>query len=366
MKIKTDTKADIVLLTGAGASSGIGYPTLDDMSKHSIIVDDDITDLISRISKSISKGKIKTAAFEAVIAQIKEYIDIADSLRTCPVLGKEIRQMPEEIKHGKLEEKLKKALAKCYQILADEYGPKVIMKDSKGFLFLEGLFEELSKKQSELNVFTTNYDCSYQVFSKNSNKLSFLSRIQNDKKYFQSTWCNLRKDLTKSNLPKIYIHRLHGCVAWFNKNNRKGAIENTVEKLNSNRYGKLQISYKESDSMCIKLVASHLSGTNTVFSTAFQDLRNYLAHIKTLLIWGYSFRDFEVTKEINDALASNPFRIYYIDPFLKESDAKENIETTLENNATKKRNKKFSPIRIECGLYDEPKALINKIMNKVK
>ena len=364
MDKKNDNNVDFVLLAGAGASCAMGYPLLDDVLSQAIIVDENISELIYKVRKSIKVEKIKTAAFEEVIAKIKECINAVCLLRTYPVLRDEASQMPQDIINGDLETKFQEALTNCYRILVQQYGPDVINKNSSEFLFLEQLFEVLSKEKKMLHIYTTNYDCSFQVLSSNCNNISFFSHIHNEKGTFSESWYNSRKKIGDTNLPQIYIHRLHGCVTWFNVKDNAGGSGDTIEKYGSGGGGeKLKIEDDELHTMCIKLVASQLLGTNRVFASAFEEFSHHLKKIKLLLVWGYSFRDLEVTRQINDALSSrkdDPFKIYYIDPFLDNTDAKENIRKTLKN-APIEMSENFIPIQIKWTIYDGRDDLIRKV-----
>jgi hypothetical protein len=253
--------------------------------------------------------------------------------------------------------------------LVQSYGPNVIKIDSKEFKFLVQLLEILSHKNSPLHIYTTNYDCSYQVFASNCNNISFYTHIHNEKGSFGESWYNSRKDLEESNLPEICVHRLHGCVTWFNEKDKEGGSGDTLEKYGSGGGDrKIQISDEELHSMCIKLVTSQLTGTNRVFTSAFEEFSEHLKNIKTLLVWGYSFQDYEVTRKINDALSlreNDPFKIYYIDPYLTEYAVKENIRKTLRNNAPDQESKHFNPIQIEWTPNEGREELVKQILQKL-
>jgi len=366
---KKNIENEFILLAGAGASRLLGYPTLDRLLNQATLGDDEIADLIRRVHISIELGIINKAVFEEIIAKIKECISIVHLLRTYPVLREEIGQIPQNIINGNSEKKFRKALTHCYKILVQLYGPDVINTTSKEFKLLAQLFEKLSQKKSPLHIYTTNYDCSYQVFASNCNNISFRTHIDNEEGYFRESWYNPREELEQSNLPEIHVHRLHGCVTWFNVKDKDGGSGNTREKLGSGGGDKkLHISDEELNSMCIKLVASQLTGTNRVFASAFEEFNDHLKSIKTLLVWGYSFQDYEVTRKINDALSlrkNDPFKIYYIDPYLTEYAVQENIQKTLKNNAPDQKAKNFNPIPIEWTPNEGLEELIKKILQKL-
>ena len=173
------------------------------------------------------------------------------------------------------------------------------------------------------------------MLASNFENISFYTHISNEddeKGVFKENWSNIRKDLDGKSLPKIFIHRLHGCIAWFNNPDKNGGPSDTSEKLGAGGEDALYITDVELHDMCIKLTESQLMGTNRVFSSAFKEFRQQLRNVNTLLVWGYSFRDLEVTRLINTALferAENPFKIYYIDPYLTTYAAGQHIRKTL-------------------------------------
>jgi hypothetical protein len=363
-----ENSVKFIFLAGAGASCDIGYPTLDNLMSQAIIGNDEIADLIRRVRDSINVRKYGTAVFEEMIVKIKDYIRISTLLRNDFVLREEINQISNDIVHGKVEMKFSDALNRCYDILVKSYGPHRININNKEFDSLFKLFIEIGVKVSAFHIYTTNYDCTYQVLASNCNGISFMSHINNQNGDFQEmAWYNIRKDLIDKGLPEVYIHRLHGCVAWFNSIEADGGAGCTYEKLGSGGDKEMEISSDELSTMCIKLVASQLLGTNRTFASAFDEFSHHLRTINTLIVWGYSFRDLEVTRQINQALYSRekPFKIYYIDPFLTEYAAKNNIWKTLRN-APIQISENFEPQQIRWTPLDGRKQLIFRLLKVIE
>lgn len=363
-----DNKTKFVFLAGAGASSDIGYPTLDDLMLQAVIGNDEIADLIRRVRDSITIRRFGTAVFEEMIVKIKDYIRISSLLRSDYVLKEEINQISSDIINGKVEVKFNKSLVKCYDILVKSYGPNVINKNSKDFYSLVELLIAIANENKVIHIYTTNYDCTYQVLASNCNDLSFFTHINNQDGHFQEmVWHNIRKDLVGKLLPEVFVHRLHGCVAWFNKIDVDGGSGYTYEMLGAGGDAQMEILNEELSTMCIKLVASQLLGTNRTFASSFDEFSQHLKTINTLVVWGYSFRDLEVTRQINQALFSRntPFKIYYVDPFLTEYAAKNNILRTL-SNAPIQISEHFNPHQIRWTPNDGYKELANKLINIIK
>src|SRR6266849_1766463 len=98
------------------------------------------------------------------------------------------------------------------------------------------------------------------------NRLSFFSHIDNVKGTFrEAAWYPTRHDLAKANNPRIYIHRLHGCVAWFTQEEPYGIREVYGSG------GDLEIIDEDLlHKMCIKLITTQEIGKNVAFLSAYE------------------------------------------------------------------------------------------------
>jgi hypothetical protein len=329
---------NVIMLAGAGASVHLGLPTLDDLLQQAVLGNDDSAERIRKTKNSIEAApkRYKTAVFEELIAKIRYYLKATFMFRTDPTYREEVNNVPHDIVNGITEMKWKKALSKCYRVLIEEYGPAKIKVDSEPFSVTLKLFREISKlnKSKNLHIFTTNYDCSYQVLASNTNQVNFLSHIDNTNGRFKDQWFSTQKVLEAQRLSKIYVHRLHGCVAWFTSSvNDDGLWDGggIIEEV----YGAGKLLEIQDDdklnNMCIKLIAKQLIGTNLVFSTAFEEFYERLTRAKILFVWGYSFRDLEVLRQINEVLlsANSSLKILYMDPYLTEENVVSNIRSTF-------------------------------------
>ena len=358
------TGAKLIILAGAGSSHDIGYPTLENVLKVAMIGDDGVDYIIRQTRVELEEETKDSAVFEALIVKLKDYERIAFALRKDHVLLETYKPV-QSMRDISIEQQFSRALAKCYGILAKSYGPQVIDRNKKAFTSLSVMFDRIAKQnQNVLDVYTTNYDCSFQVLASNFDHLSFYSHINNEDGRFRDNWYKSRKDLDDAALSKIYVHRLHGCIAWFNQPDRDGGPSFSYEKHGAGGSDELSISAEELHNMCIKLIAAQLLGTNRVFASAFDEFNEHLRTVNTLLIWGYSFRDLEVTRQINQALlarADNPFKIYYVDPFLSEYKVVDNIRRTLRN-APIQISPAFRPQKIDWVPEDGREALTDQIV----
>lgn len=355
-----------MLLCGAGASGYLGLPTLDDILERSILANDEVAQRIRAIKNAIETNRFGRAAFEELIVKLRSYLDITQLIRTDSLYRNEFGQIPHSVFNGEVERKWKEALIKCYRILLEEYGPKKILHESRAFSTMLQLLEELTKLNSgKLHIYTTNYDCSYQVLSSHARNLTFYTHISPGKGEFSERWYRANPFVENADCPSVYLHRLHGCIAWFNDGQEAGSLIREIwgagedlEIVDDNYLHK----------MCIKLIASQLIGSNPAFSLAFEEFARHLNEVQTLLIWGYSFRDLEVLRLINHAYANRkkPLSIVYIDPYLRETAARENIQRTLLNAPIHQVDKNFQPKQIDWKPTDGHDMLVETVIKSVK
>jgi len=361
----------VILLTGAGASQGLGYPTFDELRRFVANENGEIGFIIQNASIELESQINRSAEYEASIIMLREYERINRVLKTDRVLGNMYKPIP-GIREGEIEDKLKQAMEKCYRVLWEQYGPHRIDRKGKAFAALPIMFEQMaSRNHGVLDIYTTNYDCSYQVLASSCDNVSFYSHIDNQTGEFnEGCWYNPNIDICNEGIPKIYIHRLHGCVAWVNANRLD---ENGVfyERFGAGTTDIAAHAINDAtlDNMCIKLIASQpILGTNRVFTSAYEEFSEQLEKIDILLVWGYSFRDPEITRTINSVLLvrrDRPFRIHYIDPFLSEAAALHNIQLTLRAASTL-RAEAFTPKWVDWIPGDGRESLINKIITIIE
>lgn len=330
--------SSITLLVGAGASVHLGLPTLDDLLKRAVLGNDEVAERIRQTRNSIEAApkRYKTAVFEELIVQIKDYLRMTHVMKIDNTYRREINSIPYDFDNGQIESKWKKALSKCYRVLLDEYGPSKIDPSSESFF----VTIELLKKISELNgnslqIFTTNYDCSYQVLGSNTDELNVFSHIDNKNGRFKDNWFPQERDL-EEDIPSVFIHRLHGCVAWYVMSGGGDCFKEDCGVVEEVWGAGDDLIIEDDDylnNMCIKLIASQLLGTNPVFSSSFEEFEAHLENTQILLVWGYSFRDLEVLRQINHicATSKNHFRIFYLDPYLSENRVVNNIRNTFHS-----------------------------------
>jgi hypothetical protein len=355
---------DVILLVGAGASGYLGLPTLDNILNNlEASVDDTSVRLIRQTRESIMGDihRISVAVFEELIARLKYYLHITETLMKDQTFNGQVGAMHPDVSTGVFARKWKDALTKCYRLLLGDYGPDNIDACSPEFMTTMKLMAELAKLNSgTLHIYTTNYDCSYQVMASRTDDLRFFTHIHNEKGSFHDNWYPIRPSLVDPNLPSIYIHRLHGCVAWFTREEPYEIFEIYGSG------GGLEVNNEDLlHKMCIKLITTQEIGKNVAFLTAYEEFCNHLESARALIIWGSSFRDMEVLRAINNAFRRTPLPIFYINPHMNEGSVKETIRETLKPVPVVV-SKHFVPIRIDWKLPQPGEVLINAVLKAVR
>ncbi|CAN2043951.1 hypothetical protein GMMP1_1230006 [Candidatus Magnetomoraceae bacterium gMMP-1] len=361
---------DIVLLAGFGVSKFLGLPNVRHLLKASMEYlqkdlegrkeKNPIYSVVENTYKEIGgkQGQSTFADFEKLITKLKSYIDIATILRKDPVINKELCDQLYSLNTKGFERKLKLALNECYRVLFKEFGLDMINTNSQEFSKALELFEKLSKLNFDtLHIYTTSHDCSYQAFANHCPSMAFLTHIDKSKNRYSDNWYFCMPEKITTGLPWIYVHRLHGCVAWFTDEDNQIMEQCNFHKINDKMLRK----------MCISNISSQERETNKGFSSAFKELQEHLLSAKALVVWGYSFKDLEVLRAINNSLNNRekPFSIYYINPYLEEARVNKNIENCLKS-APVRLSKHFKPKQIELKPQSFISSLVNVTINVLK
>lgn len=322
----------VILLVGSGASSCLGLPTLESIIDPHIGVklplNSKVMNTIRQTWEMVPGLRGREATFEEVIAKLKSYSESATLLAKDQPFRSALANIPHQVNTGEFERIWKDCLIECYRILLEYYGPKRINPNSEEFRTTIKFFKKLSTFNNQrLHIFTTNYDCSFHVIASNTDELSFITHIDSNTGCVRDNCYYQRLDLQDKDIPLLYIHRLHGCVAWF-------LDPRAPYKLREIYGAGANLEIRDENllsEMCIKLVSSEQLGINPAFSLAFHEFYEQLKSCKVLLVWGHSFRDIEVLRTINNAIEtqSQAPKILYLDPYLTEQQANESIRSTL-------------------------------------
>ncbi len=359
-----DDCGDIVLLIGAGVSNYLGLPSLDGLLQQTILGDDEIANRIKNTRNAIEAYTNRAKArSEELISQLRYYMDVAELLAKDNTFRNELGSLPYSVDNGDFRRKWRDALTRCYRIILQGYSPQRINQDSVEFKTILELLGELTVINSGLlHVYTTNYDCSFQVLASNCQDLKFLTHINNRTGSFENRWYSTNRALESLDLPSVYVHRFHGCVGWFADPRRPYSVEE-VYGVGSN------LEIKDDDklhTMQIKLTSSQSLGTNPAFALAFEEFCEHLKRAKILLVWGYSFRDIEVLRHINQAFSQQTrLSILYIDPYVDKGQVGQYIRSTM-GDAPTPIYLGLEPSRIDWKPPDGHDRLVEKVVESVK
>ena len=328
------TARNLILLTGAGASVPAGLMTLksivDGISGAQVPLDNQNAgaEVAKETWKVIRGIRGDNATLEDLLARLQLFVETAELIKSDHVFSDELKAHLPHVISGQFRAKWEKALAFCYRLMLDNYGPHKVKVDSDGFLAIHNTLAYLSSlNQGTLHLFTTNYDCLLDVMALKQPGINFYSHIDNEAGNFQSNWYLNNSHSDTNNSPKVYVHRMHGCIGWFAEPRSPYGIHQVFglgEKLHIEDEKKLT-------QMAIKLISEDKVGARPAFSLAFQEFSNALETCTDLLIWGHSFRDLALLRSMINVQSnrSKKFRVHYIDPYLTENEVRENIQNTI-------------------------------------
>lgn len=321
-----------VLLTGAGFSSLVGLKTLSTIINSLDVPLDDTRPEIKlvRDTWAVVKGqKGNNATLEDLLSRLKYYSDVADLIKGDHIFGEELKANLPHVISGQFKMKWENALAFCFKLMLENYGPHKVQIHTPGYNLICQVFRILSQYNGGcLNLFTTNYDCVPNVMAAHVSDLNFYSHINNKNGAFDNEWHVITESVFDRENPSIYLHRLHGCVGWFFDSRYPYGVHEvygTGDLLTIQDQNKL-------NQMAIKLVADEMIGNRPAFSLAFEELRTALEQCEKVIVWGHSFRDREVIRcmiNVSEKRGKSQFEIYYIDPYMMEKGAIQNMMDTV-------------------------------------
>jgi hypothetical protein len=268
------------------------------------------------------------ATLELLLAKLRFYSQVADMIKTDPVFSEELRVNLPHVVSGQFKAKWESALAYCFRLMLDSYGPHRVEVDGQGFKIIQSMLRLLAAANDGfLHLFTTNYDCLVNVLAARVGDMNFFSHINNRNGAFESEWFVVNEATYNKSNPSVFVHRLHGCVAWFSEPRSPYGVHEVYgsgEKLSIWDQSKL-------NQMAIKLVADDRIGSIPAFSLAFQELCRELERTRILLVWGHSFRDLELLRCMISVAVNRKlgFRTLCIDPYMSKERAIQNIRDTI-------------------------------------
>jgi hypothetical protein len=332
MKLKASR---VILLTGAGSSSLVGLKSLksivDGIQGVQVPLDNQnpAIELVKDTWKVIKGQEGDKATLELLLARLRLYSQVADIIKTDHVFSEELRVNLPHVVSGQFKAKWESALAYCFRLMVDNYGPHRVQVNSGGYNLIHDMLRLLARANGgNLHLFTTNYDCLINVLAASLADINFLSHINNEDGKFDSGWFVVNKDTYKKRNPNVYIHRLHGCIAWFSDPRSPYGVHEV--------YGSAKNLIIEDQAklnqMAIKLIAEEKIGNVPAFSLAFQEYCRELEGCEVLLVWGHSFRDLELLRCMISVAVNRktkPYRIRSIDPYLSREQVIENIRSTV-------------------------------------
>jgi hypothetical protein len=357
----------VILLTGAGSSALVGLKTLksivDGIQGVHVPLDsgDSGVELVKEAWKMVKGQEGEKATLESLLGRLKLYSQFADILRTDHVFSHELRVDPPYV--AQFKSKWENALAYCFRLMLHNYGPQQVQVDSPGYKLIQQMLQTVANGNA-LHLFTTNYDCLFNVMAAHARDLSFMSHINNKDGAFGSKWFRVNEKTFRRENARVYLHRLHGCVGWFSDPQSPYGVHEVFGSGN-----RLEIQDQEMlNQMAIKLVTSAKIGSIPAFSLAFQEFARELERCDCLLVWGHSFRDLEVLRcmiNVAKSRKEKPYRILCIEPYLNADQIQENIRSTIAG-VPELSSGLIKPEIIEWVIQDGYGALLERVESSLR
>lgn len=277
----------IALLTGAGASIPLGFPSM--------------IGLVDRINKKFSDFKMFSD---------KKKFDFEDTLKKLlQACYKEDKLSIKRNKQSKKSKELGKLLYNVRNLLFEELSKTPNLEIVKS---LYGpLIKYLWKINSHLPVFSFNYDRTFECFAK-INNISLISGFPSTRRELENfgdmEWNpdEYTKYMPNENQKDIILFKLHGSINWRN-NYLFGKIVQIDDELT-----RIMPGYGE---LIIYPIQPKISFLNPILELLDAYFSESLTRLKILVAIGYSFRDAHVVSKIENAKQINSdLMLISIDP----------------------------------------------------
>ena len=299
----------VVVFTGAGASKPLDMPTmLDFKNNFAGVLTKDKRELWQRILQSSAKH-FKNNTDDIDIEYVLTYIECCEnSYSMSSLLWEQI--YGQQFGTPTIEEihQFRQALWSIRNNILDEICAVYVSPEpSKAIACFAPLFEMLNRTSGQryTNVFTTNYDLTFEVLAEAKPKdFELVDGFIND------VFCNTYVPQYNSE-HSIVLWKLHGSTSWV------GNLPNpSFSKVSPGKYirsdARTIIIYPTKN----KAESQNLS--TSPFTQAYGGLNSLLCQIGTvevLLVVGYAFGDQEVVKVFKEGLALNPnAKLIVVDP----------------------------------------------------
>lgn len=286
--------ADIIVLTGAGASAPLGLKVMDSFMT---LLEDIATPEETRILQNIYDQNKRDDGqpvrdLEIVLEALNSYKSHIDLQIHDSNLA---QRVPQSSEFGKFAQEVQALDTKIKDLIFEHYGTIDPEKTRK-------LYEplcELLNQQGRVVFFTTNYDVAIEGYSHaTGTRLVDGFTLRNDGRrwdpsVFLDPFGSASEDIT-------VLHKLHGSIDWY----RKKSDEPT------NIISHLGLSYRNVPNHDNMIVYPNQPKTDLLedvpYSTLYAHLGGYVRSAKWLIIIGHSLRDKILRERIKEAAANNP------------------------------------------------------------
>lgn len=288
---------NVSLFLGAGASAPYGKPTTKDF-KDALLQRAGRGDVWAAILSSSLHEDI-----EVVFTVLEDLIALAqnDGGR---FYAKHNIQLKEEI--NIIYNAHKTLINEVYKVYAWDHEHDDTLQSTLGPLI--AMLEGLNKT---VNVFTTNYDRSVEMYCETTAPRIILvdGFTPSGGKYVWTGWPNPEESAfgvenQHESISTIRLYKLHGSLAWKNNLKKTQIIKNETEELSKDKnYGDLLIYPSKSPKI----------SNNEPYNSTFEAFSSTLGLSDACIVVGFSFRDADVTAKFVELLKAGKLLIV-VDP----------------------------------------------------
>ncbi|MBU1168544.1 MAG: SIR2 family protein [Proteobacteria bacterium] len=414
----------VILLMGAGASSLLGFPLLKELLDNEMSeyhpeessdrlqcrrcvfsgedqietkANQDLLTAYGLVRDLWERGKAHGGSLEELMGQLIRYIQETDKLKQDRFVQNIIGNCSDMI--DPFVDSCNSALSLCYTMLAKYYNHEsslykkgiytehdLYKKGSENYRKAEKIISLLSKLAGfnktngvaqPLQLFTTNYDTFFYFISDiDSQDIHICNSIPepplSEKVYLSPEPEIITHDKVNAETKQhVVVHRMHGCVAWFmhEKDKMRQIKMETLGELDRKIAG-LDKKFRVMGNVFLNRMVIKLLSDNTIlgkypFTQEYEEFNKSLKDSSALIVWGFSFRDAEIVRKIQEAWTQSRGRlkIYYIDPYLSKDKATDNIRRTLETIPGHGGDNNFRVQRIHWSVNNSIDVLKDNILS---
>jgi len=346
----------IIVVAGAGFSAPLGYSTLYDfesaITRYAPTAKPHERKALERLFLQIKRSLVAKGEFtdiEAIMAELSKYVELWDNLRKDHFLKQEfLSTVGDRFRFSAFAQHAIQARSIVDKFMGEHYGQ--FSDDEEAMASVFGFLEELTNLNGGvLDFFTTNYDVGLEgIWNSVPTKMKLITGAIK-RRDGTVRWDPSRLDVMKDQRKGVYVHRLHGCVRWYEDsgaNDSRDRLCNVVSvSINSE-------DRPEDRQPCVMYPGRKLRGSQSPFVEGLTNLRGMLGRVEQCIIIGTSFRDDDILEcliKANDG-RERPLKLIIINTANVKERFNTRVQQVIANRGFLYEDHKWEPL-ILVGSY---------------